>query len=106
MSDNQLPKATMSNFIREHIKDKKKVSAEFTTLMLDISKGTRPLTLEFIDRVSAQANDICEKEGKKTINNEHLYKSLQVRHPRFRSWAWSPTSPASRSSMSPSSSST
>ena len=39
MSDNQLPKATMANFIRDRIKEKKKVSAEFTNIMLDLSKG-------------------------------------------------------------------
>ena len=38
MSDKQLPKATMVNFIKERIDDKRKVSAEFTNLMLDISR--------------------------------------------------------------------
>lgn len=46
--------------------------------MLDISKCMKFDYLEFIDRVSAKANEICEKEGKKTINNDHLYKSLKV----------------------------
>ena len=77
MADNQLPKATMSNFIKERVKDKKKISAEFTTVMLDLSKGTSPAHSEFIDKISAHANDICEKQGKKTINNEHLFKCLE-----------------------------
>ena len=38
MSESQLPKATMSNYIRDRIRDKKKVSAEFTIYMLDLSK--------------------------------------------------------------------
>lgn len=38
MSENGLPKATMVNFIKDHISDKRKVSAEFTTLLLELSK--------------------------------------------------------------------
>lgn len=38
MSDNGLPKATMANFIKDRISDKRKVSAEFTALLLDLSK--------------------------------------------------------------------
>ena len=39
MSDSQIPKATMTNFIRQRIKDKRKISAEFIQTMLDLSKG-------------------------------------------------------------------
>ena len=46
------------------------------------------LTAEFIDKVAAKANEICEEEGKKTINNEHLYKSLKVSVCLCRNWGW------------------
>lgn len=38
MSENGLPKATMVNFIKDRISDKRKVSAEFTNVLLDLSK--------------------------------------------------------------------
>lgn len=59
MSESGLPKATMVNFIKGHISDKRKVSAEFTNMLLDLSKGMPSCMLEFIDKVSAQANQIC-----------------------------------------------
>lgn len=34
--------------------------------------------LEFIDKISSHANEICEKEGKKTINNDHFFTALKV----------------------------
>lgn len=40
MSDSGLPKATMANFIKDRISDKRKVGGEFTALLLDLSKGT------------------------------------------------------------------
>lgn len=88
MSENGLPKATMVNFIKDHISDKRKVSAEFTNMLLDLSKCIPLPIAEFIDKVSAQANQICEKEGKKTINNEHFFKALNVHVHGSRKWAW------------------
>ena len=40
-------------------------------------------TLEFIHLLSSEANEICEKESKKTIAPEHIISALQVA-PSFR----------------------
>lgn len=79
MAENQIPKATMANFIRQRIKDKRKISAEFIQTMLDLSKGLHAHNVEYIDKVGALSNEICEKEGKKTISTDHFYKSLKVK---------------------------
>ncbi len=36
------------------------------------------ITLEFIHLLSAEANEICEKESKKTIAPEHILTALKV----------------------------
>ena len=35
---------------------------------------------EFIHLISSEANEICEKESKKTIAPEHIISALEVRH--------------------------
>lgn len=59
MSENGLPKATMVNFIKDRISDKRKVSAEFTNVLLDLSKCWCAIYVEFIDKISSHANEIC-----------------------------------------------
>jgi histone H3/H4 len=48
---------------------------------VSFSKETRDLltecSVEFIHLVSSEANEICEKEGRKTIAAEHVTKALQ-----------------------------
>ena len=68
--------ATMSNFIKKRLKYK--VSSEFIETLLGLSKCYYSLNLEFIFKVTDKANELCEGEGKKTINSAHLYESLQV----------------------------
>jgi histone H3/H4 len=36
------------------------------------------LQLEFIHMISTEANEICEKEAKKTISPEHIVGALKV----------------------------
>ena len=36
------------------------------------------IIVEFIDRVGAFSNEVCEKEGKKTISSDHFYKAIKV----------------------------
>ncbi len=56
MAENQIPKATMANFIRQRIKDKRKISAEFIQTMLELSKGLHLNNVEYIDKVGALSN--------------------------------------------------
>lgn len=37
------------------------------------------VTVEFIHLISSEANEICEKESKKTIAPEHIISALEVR---------------------------
>jgi len=51
------------------------------TILLNIhpvSILTPFLTVEFIHLLSSEANEICEKESKKTIAPEHIISALQV----------------------------
>ncbi|KIK65487.1 hypothetical protein GYMLUDRAFT_38960 [Collybiopsis luxurians FD-317 M1] len=69
--DLSLPKATVSKMISE-------------LLPKDIvcAKETRDLVIEccveFIHLISSEANDICEKESKKTIAPEHIISALKA----------------------------
>lgn len=44
------------------------------------------IRLEFIHLISSEANDICEKESKKTIAPEHIISALKARHPQLPSF--------------------
>ncbi|KAF5393901.1 hypothetical protein D9757_000212 [Collybiopsis confluens] len=74
--DLSLPKATVSKMITE-------------LLPKDIvcAKETRDLVIEccveFIHLISSEANDICEKESKKTIAPEHIISALKARFEQF-----------------------
>ncbi|KAJ4472268.1 histone-fold-containing protein [Lentinula aciculospora] len=69
--DLSLPKATVAKMITE-------------LLPKDIvcAKETRDLVIEccveFIHLISSEANDICEKESKKTIAPEHIISALKA----------------------------
>ena len=65
MEGEQLPKATILNIIKEHIKDKK-VSNEFLNGVMIISK-------EYLRYITADANNMCSSAGKKTISSEFIY---------------------------------
>jgi hypothetical protein len=66
MEGEQIPKATMNNFIKE--KAKLSFSADFITKILYVSKRIIFTYLEYIVRISDKANDICTNNGKKTIS--------------------------------------
>ncbi|KAH7100626.1 histone-fold-containing protein [Auriculariales sp. MPI-PUGE-AT-0066] len=65
-----LPKATVTKMIQELLPQ------DFT-----VAKETRDLVIEccveFIHLVSAEANEICESESKKTIAPEHIISALK-----------------------------
>ncbi|KAL0949573.1 hypothetical protein HGRIS_009622 [Hohenbuehelia grisea] len=69
--DLSLPKATVAKMITE-------------LLPPDVvcAKDTRDLVIEccveFIHLISSEANDICEKESKKTIAPEHIISALKT----------------------------
>ncbi|KAH6915140.1 TATA binding protein-associated phosphoprotein [Coprinopsis sp. MPI-PUGE-AT-0042] len=69
--DLSLPKATVSKMI-----------AEILPNDISCAKETRDLVIEccveFIHLISSEANDVCEKESKKTIAPEHIITALKT----------------------------
>ncbi|KAG8996109.1 negative cofactor 2 transcription regulator complex subunit ncb2 [Tulasnella sp. 427] len=69
--DLSLPKATVYKLI-----------AELLPPEINCAKETRDLVIEccveFIHLISSEANEICEKESKKTISPEHVVQALKV----------------------------
>ncbi|CAD8053087.1 unnamed protein product [Paramecium primaurelia] len=66
----QLPKATVQQFIKSTTNGDMKCSNEFVTQVMSMAR-------EYIQLVSDQANTICLENGKKTISGEFFYKSIQ-----------------------------
>ncbi|KAF9816306.1 hypothetical protein IEO21_04171 [Rhodonia placenta] len=68
--DLSLPKATVAKMI-----------AELLPRDVSCAKETRDLVIEccveFIHLISSEANEICEKESKKTIAPEHIISALK-----------------------------
>ena len=74
MEGEQIPKATMNNFVKE--RTSLSFSADFITKILYLSKRIISPYLEYIVRISDKANDICTVNGKKTISVEHLESAI------------------------------
>ncbi|CAD8170904.1 unnamed protein product [Paramecium octaurelia] len=66
----QLPKATVQQFIKATTNGDMKCSNEFVTQVMSMAR-------EYIQLVSDQANTICLENGKKTISGEFFYKAIQ-----------------------------
>jgi len=66
-----LPKATVSKLIKEMIPEDVKCSNDTRDLILECC-------VEFIHLISSEANEIANKESKKTIAAEHVLKALQT----------------------------
>ncbi|CAD8180464.1 unnamed protein product [Paramecium pentaurelia] len=66
----QLPKATVQQFIKSTTSGDMKCSNEFVTQVMSMAR-------EYIQLVSDQANTICLENGKKTISGEFFYKAIQ-----------------------------
>jgi len=64
-----LPKATISKMIKEMLPDDVRCSNDTRDLILECC-------VEFIHLVSSEANEVCNKENKKTIAPEHVLKAL------------------------------
>ncbi|PXF47214.1 Protein Dr1 [Gracilariopsis chorda] len=70
MSDIALPKATVNKFAND-------VAA---SLQVRLTADTRELVAEccteFVQLLSSEANEICEKDNKKTITPDHVLRAL------------------------------
>ncbi|KAF9548824.1 negative cofactor 2 transcription regulator complex subunit ncb2 [Mortierella hygrophila] len=80
MSDNErggpeddlsLPKATVQKLINEMMPDDIACAKDTRDLLIDCC-------VEFIHLLASEANDICEKETKKTIAAEHVITALKA----------------------------
>ncbi|PUU80304.1 histone-fold-containing protein [Choiromyces venosus 120613-1] len=68
--DLSLPKATVQKIISEILPNDLAFAKETRDLLIDCC-------VEFITLVSSEANDIAEREAKKTIAAEHVVKALK-----------------------------
>lgn len=73
-----LPKATVQKIINEVLTSR---AGGDNSQAMSFAKETRDLLIEccveFITMISTEANDIAEKDAKKTIACEHITKALQ-----------------------------
>ncbi|KAI8060511.1 histone-fold-containing protein [Gongronella butleri] len=69
--DLSLPKATVQKLINEMMPDDVVCAKDTRDLLIDCC-------VEFIHLIASEANEICEKETKKTIAGEHILASLQA----------------------------
>ncbi|KAF1821258.1 CBF/NF-Y family transcription factor [Dissoconium aciculare CBS 342.82] len=78
--DLSLPKATVGKIITEVLSTNPSLGGTNGNSM-SFAKETRDLLIEccveFITMISAEANEIAEKEAKKTIASEHVTKALE-----------------------------
>ncbi|CAN7005069.1 hypothetical protein IGI04_009056 [Brassica rapa subsp. trilocularis] len=65
--DASLPKATMTKIIKENVR----VARDAQDLLIECC-------VEFINLISSESNEVCNKENKRTIAPEHVLKELQV----------------------------
>ena len=76
-SDVSLPRSTMAQKIREAFPSELRVSGATTDLLIDCCT-------EFVQLVTSEANDICSKESKATMNPEQIIQALQqLEFPEF-----------------------
>ncbi|KAG2201805.1 hypothetical protein INT46_010865 [Mucor plumbeus] len=66
-----LPKATVQKLINEMMPDDIVCAKDTRDLLIDCC-------VEFIHLIASEANEICEKETKKTIAGEHVVAALQA----------------------------
>ncbi|XP_072964707.1 protein Dr1 homolog [Typha angustifolia] len=69
--DVSLPKATMFKIIKEMLPPDVRVARDAQDLLVECC-------VEFINLVSSESNDVCNREDKRTIAPEHVIKALEV----------------------------
>ena len=78
---NPMPTATVQKIINEVLAAHPGVPADAQPQSMTFAKDARDLLIEccveFIQMLSSEANDIAEKEAKKTIACEHITKALK-----------------------------
>eukprot|EP01080_Neovahlkampfia_damariscottae_P007727 gene7727-12197_t len=68
--DLSLPKSTIQKIIKEHLKADIRCSNETRELISECC-------VEFVQMLATEANDICNKQNKKTISGAHIIDSLR-----------------------------
>ncbi|KAF6167322.1 hypothetical protein GIB67_043183 [Kingdonia uniflora] len=69
--DVSLPKATMTKIIKEMLPPDVRVARDAQDLLVECC-------VEFINLISSESNDVCNREEKRTIAPEHVLKALEV----------------------------
>lgn len=69
--DVSLPKATVNKFANEL------ASALEVRLAMDTRELVAECCSEFVQLLSSEANEVCEKDSKKTITPEHVLRALK-----------------------------
>ncbi|XP_047938360.1 protein Dr1 homolog [Salvia hispanica] len=69
--DASLPKATMTKIIKEMLPPDVRVARDAQDLLIECC-------VEFINLISSESNDVCNREDKRTIAPEHVLKALEV----------------------------
>ncbi|KAI9117682.1 hypothetical protein K1719_011848 [Acacia pycnantha] len=69
--DASLPKATMTKIIKEMLPPDVRVARDAQDLLIECC-------VEFINLVSSESNEVCNREDRRTIAPEHVLKALQV----------------------------
>uniref|UniRef100_A0A804KEH6 Transcription factor CBF/NF-Y/archaeal histone domain-containing protein n=1 Tax=Musa acuminata subsp. malaccensis TaxID=214687 RepID=A0A804KEH6_MUSAM len=69
--DVSLPKSTMFKIIKEMLPPDVRVARDTQDLLVECC-------VEFINLVSSESNEVCNREDKKTIAPEHVLKALEV----------------------------
>ncbi|XP_010522258.1 PREDICTED: protein Dr1 homolog [Tarenaya hassleriana] len=68
--DASLPKATMTKIIKEMLPQDVRVARDAQDLLIECC-------VEFINLVSSESNEVCNKEDRRTIAPEHVLRALQ-----------------------------
>ncbi|URE41382.1 Repressor protein [Musa troglodytarum] len=74
--DVSLPKSTMFKIIKEMLPPDVRVARDTQDLLVECC-------VEFINLVSSESNEVCNREDKKTIAPEHVLKALEKVRTRF-----------------------
>ncbi|KAH7861116.1 hypothetical protein Vadar_021822 [Vaccinium darrowii] len=69
--DASLPKATMTKIIKEMLPPDVRVARDAQDLLIECC-------VEFINLISSESNEVCNREDKRTIAPEHVLKALEV----------------------------
>ncbi|XP_051130275.1 protein Dr1 homolog [Andrographis paniculata] len=69
--DASLPKATMTKIIKEMLPPDVRVARDTQDLLIKCC-------VEFINLLSSESNEVCNKEEKRTIAPEHVIKALEA----------------------------